>query len=115
MNYYNEISEGYDELHGEEQVNKAKIIADKLALDKNDKLLDVGCGNGVCLDLFKCDVTGVDPSEKLLEQYKGAHQVIVWGLINLRHIRIRRINGLLVKSPRAGNAAVIRTIGDVSY
>lgn len=77
MNYYNEISKGYDELHGEEQLNKAKIIASKLALNKGDKLLDVGCGNGSYLDLFDCDVTGVDPSEELLEQYKGNHQVLL--------------------------------------
>ena len=76
MNYYNEISKGYDELHGEEQLNKAKIIASKLALNKDDKLLDVGCGNGSYLDLFDCDVTGVDPSEELINQYKGKHKLM---------------------------------------
>lgn len=77
MKYYNEISDGYDELHGEEQLNKARVIADKLGLNKNDKLLDVGCGNGAYLDLFECDVTGVDPSEELISQYKGPHQVLL--------------------------------------
>ena len=77
MSYYDEISEGYNELHKEEQLKKVKIILNKLKLKKIDKLLDVGCGTGFYLDLFDCDVTGVDPSEKLLEQYKGEHQVIL--------------------------------------
>lgn len=77
MNYYNEISKGYDELHGEEQLKKAKIVINKLNLKKDDKLLDVGCGNGAYLDLFECDVTGVDPSEELIGRYKGHHQVLL--------------------------------------
>jgi demethylmenaquinone methyltransferase/2-methoxy-6-polyprenyl-1,4-benzoquinol methylase len=77
MGYYDEISEGYNELHKEEQLKKVKIILDKLKLKRKDKLLDVGCGTGFYLDLFDCDVTGVDLSEKLLEQYKGEHQVIL--------------------------------------
>jgi len=77
MSYYDEISEGYNELHKEEQLKKVKIILDKLKLKRKDKLLDVGCGTGFYLDLFDCDVTGIDPSEKLLEQYKGEHQVIL--------------------------------------
>jgi len=77
MSYYDEISEGYEELHKEEQLKKVKIILNKLKLKKTDKLLDVGCGTGLYLDLFDCDVTGIDPSEKLLEQYNGQHQVIL--------------------------------------
>jgi len=77
MSYYDKISRGYDELHGEEQLVKARIIADKLRLRRTDKLLDVGCGNGSYLDLFKCEVTGVDPSEELVKQYKRKHRVLV--------------------------------------
>jgi ubiquinone/menaquinone biosynthesis C-methylase UbiE len=77
MGYYDEISAGYEELHKEEQLKKVKIILNKLNLKKTDKLLDVGCGTGLYLDLFDCDVTGIDPSEKLLEQYNGQHQVIL--------------------------------------
>jgi len=77
MGYYDEISAGYEELHKDEQLKKVKIILDKLKLKKTDKLLDVGCGTGFYLDLFDCDVTGIDPSEKLLEKYHGQHQVIL--------------------------------------
>lgn len=76
MNYYNAISKGYSKLHGEEQQKKAAIIAGKLELCKADTLLDVGCGNGSYLKLFKCQVTGIDPSEKLIKQYKGKHKFI---------------------------------------
>ena len=83
MTYYNEISEGYDELHSEEQLKKARIIRDKLELKRSDKLLDVGCGNGFYLDLFDCDVTGIDPSEELITKYKGSHQVLLGNAENL--------------------------------
>jgi ubiquinone/menaquinone biosynthesis C-methylase UbiE len=77
MNYYNAISKGYSKLHGEEQQKKAAIIAGKLELSKTDTLLDVGCGNGSYLKLFECKVTGIDPSEKLVKQYKGKHKLMV--------------------------------------
>ena len=77
MKYYNQISKGYGELHGDEQLRKAKIIASRLELKKDDKLLDVGCGSGLYLDLFKCKVAGVDPSEALVKQYKDKHKLMV--------------------------------------
>jgi ubiquinone/menaquinone biosynthesis C-methylase UbiE len=83
MNYYNAISKGYSKLHGEEQLAKARIIAGKLELSKDNTLLDVGCGNGFYLKLFKCKATGVDPSEKLIKQYKGKHNLMVGVAENL--------------------------------
>jgi ubiquinone/menaquinone biosynthesis C-methylase UbiE len=77
MNYYDKIAKGYDELHGEEQLKKARIILSKLKLKRTDKLLDVGCGTGFYLDLFKCRVIGIDPSEELIKHYKGKHKLIV--------------------------------------
>jgi len=68
MNQYNEIAEGYNALHGEEQLNKAKIILDNIIINKNDRLLDVGCGTGIATNLFPCNKTGIDPAEKLLEK-----------------------------------------------
>ena len=52
MNYYDEISEGYEELHKEEQETKIKIIKDWLAPGFNQKLLDVGCGTGLAAQFF---------------------------------------------------------------
>ena len=77
--YYDKISKGYDRLHGEEQRNKLKIIKEnlqknKIKINKNTKLLDVGCGTGLSSD-FKCKVVGIDPSIELLKiakhNYKG--------------------------------------------
>ncbi|MBN1644793.1 methyltransferase domain-containing protein [Candidatus Woesearchaeota archaeon] len=68
MGYYDEIAKGYNELHGDEQLKKLRIIAEKLKVKKTDKLLDVGCGTGLSAKVFDCDITGIDPSEELLKQ-----------------------------------------------
>jgi len=64
--YYNLIADGYDELHKEEQEKKLEIIKKELEIKPETKLLDVGCGTGISSN-FKCDVTGIDPSEELLK------------------------------------------------
>ena len=46
MDYYNQISKGYDELHGLEQLNKLNVIKNNLNIKNNDLLLDAGCGTG---------------------------------------------------------------------
>ncbi|MBW3004290.1 methyltransferase domain-containing protein, partial [Candidatus Woesearchaeota archaeon] len=68
MNYYDETAEGYNELHGEEQLKKLRIIADEIKVTKDTKLLDVGCGTGLSAKVFNCNITGIDPAEKLLKQ-----------------------------------------------
>lgn len=68
MGYYDGIAEGYDELHGAEQIDKIKVIL-KL-LDKHDikfnSVLDVGCGTGIASEYFN-NFTGIDPSAGLLK------------------------------------------------
>ncbi|MFH1839695.1 MAG: class I SAM-dependent methyltransferase [Nanoarchaeota archaeon] len=66
MNYYDEISSGYNELHKEEQLKKIKIIIKELNIT-NEMVLDVGCGTAFYSDLFK-DYTGIDNSEGMLEK-----------------------------------------------
>lgn len=68
MNYYDEISEGYNELHKEEQLKKLKIIKDNLEIKKSYKLLDIGCGTGFSFELFDCKLFGIEPSLELLKQ-----------------------------------------------
>ncbi len=68
-NYYDQISEGYEELHREEQEKKLQIVKDNIEVNPDDKLLDVGCGTGITSD-FPCKVTGLDPAKKLLEKCK---------------------------------------------
>jgi len=77
MSYYDDISEGYEELHKEEQLKKVRLIVSKLELKPADTLLDVGCGTGMYLYLFKCKVTGVDPAKKLIAKYKGKHRIML--------------------------------------
>lgn len=68
MGYYDEIAEGYNELHEDEQLSKLRIIAAHIKLKENTKLLDVGCGTGLSAKVFKCNITGADPSESLLKK-----------------------------------------------
>lgn len=65
---YNNIAKGYDELYGEEQKKKARLILENINLNKTDLLLDVGCGTGISTESFKCIKIGIDPSEELIKQ-----------------------------------------------
>lgn len=73
MGYYDDIAEGYNELHSKEQLKKLKLIREKLEehgieITSDIKLLDIGCGTGISTDLWNCDATGIDPSEGLIRQ-----------------------------------------------
>ena len=70
MTYYDQIAQGYNELHFDEQKKKAGIILKELKIKQTDKLLDVGCGTGKITELFPCKVIGIDPSKELLKQVK---------------------------------------------
>lgn len=68
MSYYDGISQGYNELHGEEQRKKLEIIKPKVKVGSHDKLLDVGSGTGIALEFFSCFKVGVDPAFELVKQ-----------------------------------------------
>ena len=63
--YYDDISQGYDQLHREEQLNKLGIIRTNLKINKKTKMLDVGCGTGLAAEVFDCELTGVEPSREM--------------------------------------------------
>lgn len=66
MTYYDIIAAGYDELHESEQKNKLSIVKENLQTNKNNLLLDVGCGSGISSN-FDCNVIGIDSSFELLK------------------------------------------------
>ncbi|MEK6962822.1 MAG: methyltransferase domain-containing protein [Nanoarchaeota archaeon] len=68
MTYYDDLAAGYNELHGEEQGKKLRLIAEHLKVSAEDSILDIGCGTGLSASFFKGKITGIDPSEGLLKQ-----------------------------------------------
>jgi len=72
MNYYNQIAQGYEELHKEEQLKKINLIKNNIKTNKNDLLLDVGCGTGITTKFWNCEKIGIDPAIKLLKRDSGA-------------------------------------------
>lgn len=77
MEYYDKISEGYDELHKAEQLKKIRVILNNVRFDKNEKILDVGCGPCYLNEMIKNEVVGVDPAFKLLR--KSGNEEMVCG------------------------------------
>ncbi len=69
--YYDQIASSYNQLHGEEQRRKLKHISDFISEEKDDYLLDVGCGTGLAQDFFDCNYYGIDPSFELLKKANG--------------------------------------------
>jgi len=75
MTYYDDISEGYEELHKEEQLKKIELIKPLLKLNKEDKLLDVGCGTGLTTEPWNCNRYGIDPAKKLLARARDKENI----------------------------------------
>ena len=65
MDYYSKISNRYNELYGEEQLNKVRIIIKKLKI-KEESVLDVGCGTAFYSKLFT-NYIGIDKSRGMLK------------------------------------------------
>ncbi|MBI4150916.1 methyltransferase domain-containing protein [Candidatus Woesearchaeota archaeon] len=72
MSYYDATAKGYNELHGEEQLTKARIILAYLKehhlIDEHMRILDVGAGTTKVTALFPGDKTALDPAKELLKQ-----------------------------------------------
>lgn len=70
MGYYDAIAKSYNDLHGEEQKKKLEIISKNINPKQGDKLLDVGCGTGICTK-WSCFSVGIDPSFGLVKEAAG--------------------------------------------
>jgi len=68
IEYYNKTSSGYDELYGEEQMEKFNFIKDRI---KGKTILDIGCGTGKITSIIPGFVVGVDISKEMIKQYNG--------------------------------------------
>lgn len=68
MPSYDDIAASYNTLHGQEQEEKAIIIAAHLRTTAKDRILDVGCGTGLGSRHLKGQTTGIEPSEGLARQ-----------------------------------------------
>ncbi len=83
MSYYNETAAGYNELHGEEQLRKARTILAYLKehhlIYDATRLLDVGAGTTHATSIFPGDKTALEPAKELLKQAKDASIKLVHG------------------------------------
>ncbi len=68
MTYYDDIAEGYEELHREEQLKKVALIRKHVTIQPNELLLDVGCGTGITALGWETNTFALDPAIKLLEK-----------------------------------------------
>ncbi len=76
---YDAIAKSYNELYGEEQLNKWKIIEQKLDFSKFSTALDVGCGTGLITIRLadKVDhVVGLDKSVEMLKIAEPRRNVV---------------------------------------
>ena len=72
--YYDDIAPGYNELHGEEQRKKYRIIAQQLQLSRYAEVLDVGAGTGVGHDIIPS--LGIDPAPELIKQHPNTESIV---------------------------------------
>jgi ubiquinone/menaquinone biosynthesis C-methylase UbiE len=71
--WYNELSNSYDELYGQEQSLKHDIVFTNIGDQEYETLVDIGCGTGVLIrraEKFCEHTVGIDISIKMLNQAK---------------------------------------------
>ncbi len=65
---YAKIAKSYNELYGDEQRNKLRLIKSKITV--NGWILDIGSGMGISAEFFK-NIILLEPEINLLKQSKG--------------------------------------------
>ncbi|MFW6025360.1 MAG: class I SAM-dependent methyltransferase [Candidatus Woesearchaeota archaeon] len=98
--YYNSISSSYNELYGEEQLEKIKVIKSLLIkkniLKNKGKVIDLGCGSGLSSFWFKeygYDVFGYDISDNLINIAKEKfpkNNYICFNVDNINHLDFKK-------------------------
>jgi len=76
--YYNGIASGYDELYGEEQLKKWEIARKIISFDKDDVVLDIGCGTGIITkEIAKLvrKVVAIDISKEMIKNAPKAKSI----------------------------------------
>lgn len=68
MTYYDELADGYDELHGDEQIAKHHAFAHLGLIEPDDTILDLGHGTGLIARTFPNRIVGLDSSARLLDR-----------------------------------------------
>jgi ubiquinone/menaquinone biosynthesis C-methylase UbiE len=74
VEWYNALSNSYDELYLEEQSRKQKLVLELLPDKKFGLMLDVGCGTGNLLGAVQATadhIVGIDLSEGMLRKAKS--------------------------------------------
>lgn len=68
MSYYDEIADGYDELHRAEQLEKYRALERLGLIEPGETMLDLGHGSGLICAVFDNPILGVDNAAELLSR-----------------------------------------------
>jgi len=77
---YDKIGEGYNKTRKADPYIAARLF-DLLQPQQNSTYLDIGCGTGnytIALNEMGVNLTGVDPSEKMLQEARAKNNNIIW-------------------------------------
>lgn len=75
INYYNGISEGYNELYLEEQLDKYNFIKD--SIPAAERTLDLGCGTGKITKKLKAKIiVGADISFEMIKKAEIKNKIV---------------------------------------
>lgn len=65
---YKIIYKGYDGLYKEEQLEKLNMLKKYIRFNKDDRMLDLGCGTGISSNFFDCKSIGIDSCLEMLKE-----------------------------------------------